>query len=69
MNGGALQFHDFVLVDNEKAGVELALILGTSWGFEKGAAVNGTLVVGHSDLARTGSETSLGIVSQICDVH
>ena len=65
MNGGALQFIDFVMVDNEKSGMDLKLILGTPWGEEKGAAVTDSLIVGHTGLVENNYETNLGLVSEV----
>jgi len=62
VNGGALQFIDFVMVDNEKAGIDLKLVLGTAWG---DAVIKDSLIVGHTDLANSDFESTRGIVSKI----
>ena len=63
MNCGAIQFIDFVMVDNEVAGMDIKLIKGTEWGEEKGALIKDSLIVGHSDAAPAGYESNRGIVS------
>ena len=67
MNGGALQFIDFVLVDNEKAGIDLKLILETPWGLEKGAGIVRNTIVGHSGLVLPNYECDKGIVSNFSE--
>lgn len=63
MNCGAIQFIDFVMVDNEVAGMDLKLVIGTSWGEEKGALVKNALIVGHSSVEDEESETGVAMVT------
>ncbi|XP_051879473.1 PKHD1 like 1, tandem duplicate 1 [Pristis pectinata] len=49
--GGALQFHDFLLVNNEEVGVEVQRVLRTrigGWGQAAGALLRNLTVVGHT---------------------
>ena len=62
---GAIQFIDFVMVNNELNGMDLKLIKGTPWGEQKGAMVKNAVIVGHSDIENPGFETKIGIVSQL----
>ena len=64
MNGGAIQFHDFVLADNEQSGMDLKLVVGTSWGLgDRSASVVNSIIVGHSSLVASDYESNLAIVS------
>ncbi|MBN3294523.1 PKHL1 protein, partial [Polypterus senegalus] len=52
VNGGALQFKDFVVVNNELAGIEMKRILSSyvkGWGETSGAMIMNATVVGHLD--------------------
>ena len=60
---GAIQFIDFVMVNNEVAGMDLKLVQGTPWGEERGAMVKNALIVGHSDIEDDNFETETAIVS------
>ncbi|XP_072925977.1 LOW QUALITY PROTEIN: PKHD1 like 1, tandem duplicate 1 [Hemitrygon akajei] len=49
--GGALQFHDFLLVNNEEAGVDIRRVLRAyigGWGLAAGALLSNLTVVGHA---------------------
>ncbi|XP_047483519.1 fibrocystin-L-like isoform X2 [Penaeus chinensis] len=48
--GGALQFHNFVVLDNEKAGLEMIQVKG-GFGMDDGPGVFNSLVVGRSALS------------------
>uniref|UniRef100_H2YG49 Uncharacterized protein n=1 Tax=Ciona savignyi TaxID=51511 RepID=H2YG49_CIOSA len=61
VNGGAIQFHDFVMVNNEKTGMDLKMVSGTDWGEEKGAVIKNAVVVGHSLTTASTFQTSVGI--------
>ena len=51
VNGGALQFHDFVLVSNENAGFESKMIIGNPPRFDeaRGPGIFNSLIVSHLD--------------------
>ncbi|XP_028646735.2 PKHD1 like 1, tandem duplicate 1 [Erpetoichthys calabaricus] len=52
VNGGALQFKNFVVVNNELAGIEMKRILSSyvkGWGETSGAMIMNATVVGHLD--------------------
>ncbi|CAL8293184.1 unnamed protein product [Merluccius merluccius] len=58
VNAGALQFHNFTLYNNEKAGLEGKLIMPwavSSFGEAGGAALSNSLVVGHVDALSSGA--------------
>lgn len=61
MTGGALQFDEFVLVDNEKAGYEAKLVISTSRYGNDGPQIMNSLIVGHAPSLQPGCTTS-GIV-------
>lgn len=64
MDVGAIQFIDFVVADNELAGLEMKSIKGTGWDKEdRGAAVINAAVIGRSKFSPANYETSGGIVS------
>nr|XP_014351910.1 PREDICTED: fibrocystin-L [Latimeria chalumnae] len=61
VNGGALQFHNFLMVNNEKAGIEMKQILAShvgGWGESTGAMIKDAKIVGHID--------ELGLSSTYC---
>ena len=60
---GAMQFIDFVMIDNEEAGLDLKLVKGTPWGEERGALVKDVVVAGHADIDDEDFETRVAIVS------
>ncbi|XP_045037491.2 fibrocystin-L [Desmodus rotundus] len=52
VNGGALQFHNFVMVNNYEAGIETKRILAAyvgGWGETNGAVIKNAKIVGHLD--------------------
>ncbi|XP_051826954.1 fibrocystin-L [Antechinus flavipes] len=52
VNGGALQFHNFVMINNDDAGIETKRILATyvgGWGEINGALIKNAKIVGHLD--------------------
>ncbi|XP_070248855.1 fibrocystin-L [Myotis yumanensis] len=52
VNGGALQFHNFVMVNNYESGIETKRILGAytgGWGETNGAVIKNAKIVGHLD--------------------
>ncbi|KAI7798957.1 putative fibrocystin-L, partial [Triplophysa rosa] len=64
VNVGAVQFSEFLMVNNEKAGVEAKRIIRTyvsGWGLEAGAAVVNSTIVGHVD--------ELGLGNDYCTTH
>ncbi|XP_045124918.1 fibrocystin-L-like [Portunus trituberculatus] len=61
--GGALQFHDFVALDNEHAGLEMVKMLG-GFGEDDGPGIFNSLVVGHSALSSGScSDEASGIIA------
>ncbi|XP_053415184.1 fibrocystin-L isoform X2 [Nycticebus coucang] len=67
VNGGALQFHNFVMVNNHKAGIETKRILAPyvgGWGEASGAMIKNAKIVGHLDELDMGSGfcTAKGLV-------
>ncbi|XP_073714530.1 fibrocystin-L [Misgurnus anguillicaudatus] len=63
-NVGAVQFSEFLMVNNEKAGVETKRIKWdyvSGWGLEGGAAVVNSTIVGHVD--------ELGLGNYYCTTH
>ncbi|MBZ3876694.1 Fibrocystin-L [Sciurus carolinensis] len=67
VNGGALQFHNFVMVNNYEAGIETKRILAPyigGWGETNGAVIKNAKIVGHLDELGMGSAfcTSKGLV-------
>ncbi|XP_045661731.1 fibrocystin-L isoform X1 [Ursus americanus] len=67
VNGGALQFHNFVMVNNFEAGIETKRILAPyvgGWGETNGAVIKNAKIVGHLDELGMGSAfcTSKGLV-------
>ncbi|XP_078617899.1 fibrocystin-L-like [Branchiostoma floridae x Branchiostoma japonicum] len=65
VNCGAIQFIDFVMANNEKAGIEMKMVGGTEWGEERGALIKDGFMIGHVDaLDETGNTqcTSAGII-------
>ncbi|XP_065139309.1 fibrocystin-L-like [Paramisgurnus dabryanus] len=64
VNVGAVQFSEFLMVNNEKAGVETKRITWgyvSGWGLEGGAAVVNSTIVGHVD--------ELGLGNDYCTTH
>nr|XP_055075555.1 fibrocystin-L-like [Misgurnus anguillicaudatus] len=71
-NVGAVQFSEFLMVNNEKAGVETKRITWdyvSGWGLEGGAAVVNSTIVGHVDELGLGNDycTTLGVVLPLDD--
>ncbi|XP_004431348.1 PREDICTED: fibrocystin-L [Ceratotherium simum simum] len=67
VNGGALQFHNFVMVNNYEAGIETKRILAPyvgGWGETNGAVIKNAKIVGHLDELGMGSAfcTTRGLV-------
>ncbi|XP_066939673.1 fibrocystin-L-like [Macrobrachium rosenbergii] len=61
--GGALQFHNFVALDNENAGIEMVQVSG-GFGVTRGPGVFDSLLVGHSQLSPEGCTGSTsGIIA------
>ncbi|XP_057684607.1 fibrocystin-L-like [Corythoichthys intestinalis] len=72
VNGGALQFVEFVMVNNEKAGIDTKIILPwavTRFGQEGGAGVFNSTIVGHVDELRLGADycTERGVIMPFSD--
>ncbi|XP_074659740.1 fibrocystin-L-like [Tubulanus polymorphus] len=63
VDGGAIQFHDFTSVRDEKAGVEMKLTRGVNLFSDEGALLNNSLIVG-SDSGVPGEDiaTKRGVV-------
>ncbi|XP_023386544.1 fibrocystin-L-like, partial [Pteropus vampyrus] len=67
VNGGALQFHNFVMINNYEAGIETKRILAPyvgGWGETNGAMIKNAKIVGHLDELGMGSAfcTTKGLV-------
>ncbi|XP_013209363.1 fibrocystin-L [Microtus ochrogaster] len=67
VHGGALQFHNFLTVNNYEAGIETKRILAPyvgGWGETNGAVIKNAKIVGHLDELGMGSAfcTSKGLV-------
>ncbi|XP_067833370.1 fibrocystin-L-like [Heptranchias perlo] len=67
VEGGALQFHNFLMVNNEKAGIEMKRVLPAyveRWGEAGGALIENATIVGHVAELGLGSDycTRRGIV-------
>ncbi|OCT77099.1 hypothetical protein XELAEV_18032294mg, partial [Xenopus laevis] len=67
VNGGALQFHNFTMVNNQDAGIETKRVISEhvgGWGETSGALIKNTKIVGHVDELGLGSNfcTAKGIV-------
>ncbi|KAM4704928.1 fibrocystin-L [Rhinophrynus dorsalis] len=67
VNGGALQFHNFTMVNNEDAGIETKRIISehvAGWGETNGAVIKNSVIVAHLDELGLGSNycTSRGII-------
>ncbi|XP_042362122.1 fibrocystin-L-like [Plectropomus leopardus] len=72
VNVGAVQFHDFLMVNNEKAGVEAKRILQwavSGFGEEGGATVSNSTIVGHVDELQLGEDycTHRGVIAPLDD--
>uniref|UniRef100_A0A673FZ74 Fibrocystin-L-like n=1 Tax=Sinocyclocheilus rhinocerous TaxID=307959 RepID=A0A673FZ74_9TELE len=72
VNVGAVQFSEFLMVNNEKAGVEAKRIIWqyvSGWGLDGGAAVVNSTMVGHVDELGLGSHycTARGVVLPLDD--
>ncbi|CAK8682966.1 unnamed protein product [Clavelina lepadiformis] len=57
VNCGAIQFNNFVMVNNEDTGIDIKLISGTAWGDAK---ITNVTIVGHSPQSDA-SHTRVGI--------
>ncbi|XP_053322520.1 fibrocystin-L [Spea bombifrons] len=67
VNGGALQFHNFTMINNEEAGIETKRVISSyvgGWGETTGALIKNAIIVGHVDELGLGSNycTSRGVV-------
>uniref|UniRef100_A0A8C5WI58 Fibrocystin-L n=1 Tax=Leptobrachium leishanense TaxID=445787 RepID=A0A8C5WI58_9ANUR len=67
VQGGALQFHNFSMINNEDAGIETKRVISTyvgGWGEVSGAVIKNTAIVGHVDELGLGSNfcTAKGII-------
>ncbi|XP_040289774.1 fibrocystin-L-like [Bufo bufo] len=52
VNGGALQFHNFTMVNNEDSGIETKRVISNyvgGWGEASGAVLKNAIIVGHLD--------------------
>ncbi|KAG8537168.1 hypothetical protein GDO81_024971, partial [Engystomops pustulosus] len=52
VNGGALQFHNFTMVNNEDSGIETKRVVSRyvgGWGETNGAVLKNSIIVGHLD--------------------
>ncbi|CAK8674402.1 unnamed protein product [Clavelina lepadiformis] len=58
VNCGAIQFEDFLLVNNEEAAIDVKLISGTKWGDAK---ITNAVIIGHSEQSEPNYETKIGI--------
>ncbi|XP_051526679.1 fibrocystin-L-like [Myxocyprinus asiaticus] len=72
VNVGAVQFSEFLMVNNEKAGVEAKSIFQqyvSGWGIGGGAAVVNSTMVGHVDELGLGNDhcTARGVVLPLAD--
>ncbi|KAL0166581.1 hypothetical protein M9458_038425, partial [Cirrhinus mrigala] len=72
VNVGAVQFSEFLMVNNEKAGVEAKRIIQqhvSGWGLDGGAAVVNSTMVGHVDELGLGSNycTARGVILPLDD--
>ncbi|KAI7798959.1 putative fibrocystin-L, partial [Triplophysa rosa] len=70
VNVGAVQFSEFLMVNNEKAGVEAKRIIWnyvSGWGLEGGAAVVNSTIVGHVSELGNDYCTTHGIVLPLDD--
>ncbi|XP_040210792.1 fibrocystin-L-like [Rana temporaria] len=66
VNGGALQFHNFTMVNNEDSGIETKRVISSNvggWGETYGAVLKNAIIVGHLDELGLGSSycTARGI--------
>ncbi|XP_018426208.1 PREDICTED: fibrocystin-L [Nanorana parkeri] len=66
VNGGALQFHNFTMVNNEDSGIETKRVISSyvgGWGETSGAVLKNAIIVGHLDELGLGSSycTARGI--------
>eukprot|EP00058_Branchiostoma_floridae_P027250 XP_002612741.1 hypothetical protein BRAFLDRAFT_97279 [Branchiostoma floridae] len=56
VGAGALQFHDFVMANNEQVGIDLKDLGTADWGEERGSVIKDGYVIGYVDaLNETGS--------------
>ncbi|GCB84299.1 hypothetical protein scyTo_0024861, partial [Scyliorhinus torazame] len=67
VDSGAIQFHHFVMVNNEKAGIESKTIMRSyvrEWGEARGALIKNATIVGHMDALGFGPTycTTYGLV-------
>ncbi|KAM3595703.1 uncharacterized protein V6R79_001361 [Siganus canaliculatus] len=72
VNVGAVQFNDFVMVNNEKAGIEAKRILQwavSAFGEDGGATMSNSTIVGHVDELGLGEEycTRRGVIAPLDD--
>ncbi|KAM8966821.1 LOW QUALITY PROTEIN: fibrocystin-L [Pelodytes ibericus] len=67
VNGGALQFHNFSMINNQDAGIETKRVISSyvgGWGETYGAVIKNSVIVGHVDELGLGSNycTARGVV-------
>uniref|UniRef100_A0A8C5R062 PKHD1 like 1 n=1 Tax=Leptobrachium leishanense TaxID=445787 RepID=A0A8C5R062_9ANUR len=65
VNGGALQFHNFSVINNEAVGIEsqrVSIDYVGGWGETNGAVIKNSVIVGHLDELGTNLCTSKGII-------
>ncbi|XP_067888793.1 PKHD1 like 1, tandem duplicate 1 [Heterodontus francisci] len=72
VDGGALQFLNFLMVNNENAGIETKLILRSyvrGWGEAQGALIENATIVGHVEALGLGANycTTRGIVLPLAE--
>lgn len=72
VNVGAVQFHNFIMVNNEKAGIEAKRIFQwavSMFGEEGGATMSNSTIVGHVDELGLGSDycTHRGVIAPLED--
>ncbi|XP_069815730.1 fibrocystin-L-like [Dendropsophus ebraccatus] len=66
VNGGAIQFHNFSMINNEDSGIETKRVISDyvgGWGETNGAVLKNAIIVGHVDELGLGSDfcTARGI--------
>ena len=64
-----MQFHDFVMVNNEKSGIEMKFIIGSGLGYDSGAMIKGGVIVGHASISPPNFETRLAVVNSFLCFH
>ena len=69
MKCSAMQFHDFVMVNNEKSGIDTKFIIESGLGYDRGAMIKGGLIVGHASISPPGFETRFAVVNFVLIFH